>query len=632
MKINLFLFKRKEDTFSIPSLEHYEWKIFNETDFVQANASPYEIFSKFMHLYKPLGFYTVGPDSILDKEFSFLNQCSYIVKRLWVHLENFDSFDDTFPPNNIFTTIHKHRYAEDNPLLSIITSTFHSGEKILRPLRSLQAQSYTNWEWILWDDSKDSKTYEELLKMAEKDYRIHVFKAPQPSGYIGEMKRLAAGCAKGEWLVEVDHDDDLHENLLEWIVQASKDHPDVNFIYTDSTEVYENGTCHYYGDNFAFGFGANVNCWKSGRWYTQIVTQGQNPRTMSHIVGVPNHVRAWKTTFYDSIGKHNPLLSVGDDYELLVRSFLKGKWLHIPLCGYFQYRNDGGNNFTFLRNALIQHNVHWTYEKYKLDILKHFQDIGTPLESPLPYGPCWYVDQDHFPRNEVYWLPKPFDTKTTISIILPTYNRPEDMKTAVHSILDQTDTDWILYIVGDRCPTLEKTMDSLTKELLCNPQKRKFLAQINWWNLGEQKHMWGAVSRNYGLKMLCKTDWVTYLDDDNSWTPYHLSSLRKTSEENPEATYILSSFLVEGKEIQVTKPEFGRVDASSFMHKRKLAEKYGYWPMTNVGYANDWDFVKRWAKETFAVTQEATLLYNTKYNEQTYESILQLAKNANVLN
>jgi hypothetical protein len=140
MKINLFLFKRKEDTFSIPSLEHYEWKIFNETDFVQANASPYEIFSKFMHLYKPMGFYTVGPDSILDKEFSFLNQCSYIVKRLWVHLENFDSFDDTFPPNNIFTTIHKHRYAEDNPLLSIITSTFHSGEKILRPLRSLQAQ------------------------------------------------------------------------------------------------------------------------------------------------------------------------------------------------------------------------------------------------------------------------------------------------------------------------------------------------------------------------------------------------------------------------------------------------------------------------------------------------------------
>jgi glycosyltransferase involved in cell wall biosynthesis len=628
MKIKLFLFKRKEDVFLIPSLEHYEFLVFDETDFVQAIATPYEIFSKFMHLHKPKGFYTIGPESIIQKEFSFLNECSYLVKRLWVHLENLDSFNETFPANNLFTTIHKHLYAEQNPLLSVITSTFHSGDKILRPLRTLQAQSYTNWEWILWDDSKDSKTYEDLLKIAEKDYRIHVFKAPQHSGYIGEMKRLAAGSAQGEWLIEVDHDDELHEDLFQWIVDASKAHPDVNFMYTDSAEVYENGTCHFYGDNFAFGFGSNINCWKAGRWYTQIVTQGQNPRTMSHIVGVPNHVRAWKTTFYDSIGKHNPLLSVGDDYELLVRSFLKGKWLHIPLCGYFQYRNDNGNNFTFIRNALIQHNVYWTYEKYRIEIFKKFQQLQIPLDSPLPFGSCWYVDKDHFPRDkELYWLPKPFDVKTTISIILPTYDRPEDVKAAVHSILEQTDTNWFLYIIGDNCPTLVNTIDVLTKEILSNPSKRKYLPQIHWWNLQVRKQMWGAVSRNYGLKMLAKTDWVTYLDDDNTWTPNHLASLRKTSEENPEAKYILSSFLVDGKTIDVTKPEFGRVDSSSFMHKRELAFTYGYWPMNDVGYANDWEFMKRWEKEPYAVTNQATLVYNTKYNNQSYDSIFQLAKN-----
>lgn len=629
MKIKLFLFKLKENQVQIPEIEHYEWVVYDETFFVKTNETPYEIFSKEVQLHKPMGFYTLGT---IYNHFTFLNESSYLIKRLWVHLDNFDHFDASFPPNNLFTVVHKHQYAKENPLMSIVTTTFHSGEKLKRPLRTLQAQTYDNWEWIIWDDSKDEETYKELLQLAAKDFRIRVFKAPQHSGYIGEMKRMSAGLARGEWLVEVDHDDELHENLLEWIKDAAKDHPDVDFIYTDATEIYENGTCHTYGNNFAYGFGSYVNCWKAGRWFTQIITQGQNPRTMSHIVGVPNHVRAWKTTFYDKIGKHNSLLAVGDDYELLVRSFLHGKWLHIPMCGYFQYRNEGGNNFTFLRNALIQHTVAWTYQKYKYDILKKFYDLKIPLESSLPYGPVWYQEQDHFPRHhEQYWLPKPFNTKSTISIILPTYNRPEDVKAAVHSILEQDDQDWILYIIGDCCPLLPFIMNNLTKELMKDVRKRNLLFRIHWWNLDEQKKMWGAVSRNYGLKMLAKTDWVTYLDDDNVWTPNHLSSLRKTAQENPQAQYILSSFMVEGKEIAVTKPEFGRIDSSNFMHKRKLAEKYGYWPMDEVAYANDWKFVQRWEKEPFAVTHEATLLYNTKYNHQTYESIFQLVQpNSNI--
>jgi len=40
------------------------------------------------------------------------------------------------------------------------------------------------------------------------------------------------------------------------------------------------------------------------------------------------------------------------------------------------------------------------------------------------------------------------------------------------------------------------------------------------------------------------------------------------------------------------------------------------------GYAHDWEFVSRWAKEKHAFTLLPTVLYNISTNMQTWESIL----------
>ncbi|HGU4229967.1 TPA: glycosyltransferase, partial [Escherichia coli] len=38
------------------------------------------------------------------------------------------------------------------PLISVITATFNSQRFILDTYKSLQAQSYKNWEWVVTDD------------------------------------------------------------------------------------------------------------------------------------------------------------------------------------------------------------------------------------------------------------------------------------------------------------------------------------------------------------------------------------------------------------------------------------------------------------------------------------------------
>ena len=85
--------------------------------------------------------------------------------------------------------------------------------------------------------------------------RIRVFRDHHPSGYIGFTKRMAGNMVTGDFVVEIDHDDDFHPNLFRWILEASKEHPECQFFYTDCAELDENTyRSATYGNFFAFGF------------------------------------------------------------------------------------------------------------------------------------------------------------------------------------------------------------------------------------------------------------------------------------------------------------------------------------------------------------------------------------------
>ena len=125
---------------------------------------------------------------------------------------------------------------------------------------------------------------------------------------------------------------------------------------------------------------------------------------MRHIVGVPNHVRAWSADVYRKIGGHRSDFSVGDDYELIVRTFLEAGFCRIAACGYTQYRNTGFFNHTNMRNALIQRMTGMASHHLTPKVVEHFKKIGfdytvsIALEEPnLQPHPWWG-------RPELPWL------------------------------------------------------------------------------------------------------------------------------------------------------------------------------------------------------------------------------------
>jgi glycosyltransferase involved in cell wall biosynthesis len=387
--------------------DHYTW-------IPVVGHCSFERLSELYHKYKPMAFYTY-----LCRDTSALQKTFQIRKR-WTHLTELSVNIDVCPL--IFGSMFPgaHQFDATWPLMSIITTTFNSGHKLLRPHRSLIAQSYPDWEWIIWDDSKDDVTYKQLLDMQAKDLRIRVFKAPAHSGYIGEMKRLAGSLACGEFVVEIDHDDDFHPNLLRWIRDAAAAHPDAGFFYTDCAELMEDTyEPAIYGEFFGMGYEMHVFNWSPfhGRYIPSVNAAQPNGATLSHIVGVPNHVRAWRTAVYDRIGRHNQHLSVADDYELLLRSYIDSPFCHIRACGYYQYRNRDGN-FTFHRNALIQHNVAHIYQHYKGRLPA--RDWSVPLKEQ------WRVDARRYPVTHRTWVPPELVVDVTVALMNPCLEEVEE--------------------------------------------------------------------------------------------------------------------------------------------------------------------------------------------------------------
>ncbi|MCL1785893.1 MAG: glycosyltransferase [Alphaproteobacteria bacterium] len=253
----------------------------------------------------------------------------------------------------------------NNDKVSYFTSLYNTPQKSLeRTARTLLNQTDPNWEWVLVDDSNNDADAARMRKYFESlnDARIKYYRYSTGSdGFIGEAKWRAASLCRGKYLAELDHDDLLMPGLTRDVIAAGDG---FDFIYSNWASVMvsdanELSTTPNYPDGFAMGYGAYrraqaVNPLTGGAYdYQECIAVPLNPKTIRHIVGVPNHIRIWNREFYNHIQGHNPDLWVVDDYELVLRSFLAGgKFLHLDTLGYLQIET--GDNTTDKRRDVIQ--------------------------------------------------------------------------------------------------------------------------------------------------------------------------------------------------------------------------------------------------------------------------------------
>jgi glycosyltransferase involved in cell wall biosynthesis len=242
------------------------------------------------------------------------------------------------------------------PKISVITPTYKTPDWVLaRTWASLKAQTFTDWEWVVYDDSDNPNVRRQLYGyQGDERYKITVMSSTVHSGVIGHVKRVAFMAAQGDILVELDHDDELTPTALADIV-AAFDNETVGFAFSDWCEILPNGQSGIYPDGWGLGYG--VKYWTGNVWGLSIPTI--NATTLSHIVSVPNHVRSWRATSYRALNGHDPQLPIADDYDLIIRTVLDNNWAHIPKVLYRQHV--GAHTAQRQRNKAIQETVAQLY-------------------------------------------------------------------------------------------------------------------------------------------------------------------------------------------------------------------------------------------------------------------------------
>jgi glycosyltransferase involved in cell wall biosynthesis len=96
-----------------------------------------------------------------------------------------------------------------------------------------------------------------------------------------------------------------------------------------------------------------------------------------------------------------------------------------------------------------------------------------------------------------------------VTVVLPTYRRPQHLARAIATVQAQTFTDWELIVVDDndpRHPDRRGTQQAVSKHL--DDPRIRFVRHDD--NRG------GSAARNTGIRA-ARAAWIAFLDDDDEW-------------------------------------------------------------------------------------------------------------------
>lgn len=213
-------------------------------------------------------------------------------------------------------------------------------------------------EWIIVPNSNA-----EIPKKVSNESWVKVIRCPNTLKNIGALKRFACELATGDAFLELDHDDELMPGSLRYIVDALKDKPNA-FLYSYTCTHRKDGKSPLYSKYWG---------WEHTEWEGHPVnkTFDPMPRSLCEIFFSPDHVRVWTREAYKASGGHDSELFVGDDHDLIIRTYLAGcEFVKVerPLYKYFIH----GNN-SWLQNCdAVQKQQAANRDKYLRDLVKEW--------------------------------------------------------------------------------------------------------------------------------------------------------------------------------------------------------------------------------------------------------------------
>lgn len=171
-----------------------------------------------------------------SKRREFLRNCYYKYFSKYSQEEKiYKKWIDKNEPNQKELEIQRNTTFKINPKISIVVPVFNTPEKFFKELiKSLQNQTYSNWELCLADGSPEPISF--INKYLEQEQRIKYKIIGENKGISGNTNE-ALSLATGDYIGLLDHDDLLPIFSLYEVVKAINENPQVEFIYSDEDKL-----------------------------------------------------------------------------------------------------------------------------------------------------------------------------------------------------------------------------------------------------------------------------------------------------------------------------------------------------------------------------------------------------------
>ena len=126
------------------------------------------------------------------------------------------------------------------PIVTVILTSFNHGKYIGEAIDSVLAQTFTDFELIIWDDLSDDDSWEVIQRFS--DPRIRTFRNEKRGRAIVGINRVIQELAQGE-LIAIHHSDDRwHPDKLAIQVDFLKANPEIGAVFTDANIILEDGS------------------------------------------------------------------------------------------------------------------------------------------------------------------------------------------------------------------------------------------------------------------------------------------------------------------------------------------------------------------------------------------------------
>jgi GT2 family glycosyltransferase len=275
------------------------------------------------------------------------------------------------------------------PLFSILTPVYETPADVLRAMvESVRTQSFGDWELCLVDDCSTADHVTRMLAEAEEeDPRIRVRRRTENGGIVAASND-GLEMAGGEFVVLLDHDDELHPDALAHVHEALLAQPEADYVYTDEDKIDRGGS--HSGPFFKPD-------WSPERMRTQMYTC---------------HLSVLRRSLVEAVGGFDPEFEGSQDWDLVLRVTERaGAVLHIPRVLYhwrmLETSAAGGGEAA----------KPWAFEAGKRAVQAHCKRIGLAAR----------VERDQTDAG-VYHLQPELTEQPLVSIVIPTCGQVREIR------------------------------------------------------------------------------------------------------------------------------------------------------------------------------------------------------------